>query len=215
MRSFGALVNKRLLNDRCGVSSVEFALVCGLFFVFVFGLIDFGRAMWEWNAAAKATYRGVRYAVVNDVVSVDLRDFRCAAQGLGSAGDTIPVKDGSGADIFGPIYCSASNGTPGCGPDMSSLSSSKADPDAFNKIFEKMAAIYDRIELDNVVVEYRHIGLGFCGKPPTHGPEIEPATTVRLRGMVFNFVTPGLSGIADMDMPGFDATLTAEDQNTI
>lgn len=215
MRAFREMAVKGRLRDERGISSVEFALVSAVFFLFVFGVIDFGRAMWEWNAAAKATQRGVRYAVVNDVVSLELKNFRCAAQGLGSAGDSIPITDGSGANTFGPVYCSAVGGVPGCGFDLNNLDSSKADPVAFNNIVGRVSAIYDRVGPDNVVIEYRHIGLGFCGKPPTHGPEIEPATTVRLRDMEFEFVTPGLSGITGIDMPDFNATLTAEDQTTI
>ncbi|MEE9249821.1 MAG: TadE/TadG family type IV pilus assembly protein, partial [Alphaproteobacteria bacterium] len=53
---------RRLARDERGISSVEFVIVATAFFMLIFGLIDFSRAMWEWNAAAKATHWGVRYA---------------------------------------------------------------------------------------------------------------------------------------------------------
>ncbi len=58
-----------LLRRNDGISSVEFAMVCAVFFLFVLSIIDFSRALWEWNGAAKATHMGVRYAVVSDPVS--------------------------------------------------------------------------------------------------------------------------------------------------
>ncbi|HSS65745.1 MAG TPA: hypothetical protein VLS27_15040, partial [Gammaproteobacteria bacterium] len=73
----------------------------------------------------------------------------------------------------------------------------------------------DRIEAANVVIEYRHVGLGIAGTPDSFGPEIQPTVTVWLRDMKFEFITPGLVGIVDISMPRFDATMTAEDNQTI
>lgn len=43
---------------------VEFALVLILFFTFFFGILDFARMLWTWNAATEATRWGARVSVV-------------------------------------------------------------------------------------------------------------------------------------------------------
>ena len=59
----------RLRLDRSGASAVEFALVLPLLLLFLFGIIDAGRYLWEVNKAEKATHYGARMAVVTNVVS--------------------------------------------------------------------------------------------------------------------------------------------------
>ena len=73
-----------------------------------------------------------------------------------------------------------------------------------------MQIIYNKIQPENVVVEYTHVGLGFAGNPL--GPDLHPAVTVRLVGMGFEFLTPGLAGLLPIiTMPDFAATMTGED----
>ena len=47
-----------------GQALLEFAAVTLLFFTLVFGIIEFGRALWTWNTIVQATRAGARYAVV-------------------------------------------------------------------------------------------------------------------------------------------------------
>jgi hypothetical protein len=49
-----------------GATLIEFALVSVLFFMFLLGVIDFGRMLFTWSAATEATRVGARYAVVCD-----------------------------------------------------------------------------------------------------------------------------------------------------
>lgn len=51
-------------NRQRGATTVEFAIVGGVFFVLLFGMIEFGRAFFVWNALTEATRRGARVAVV-------------------------------------------------------------------------------------------------------------------------------------------------------
>ncbi len=193
---------RRLLRDRRGISSVEFALVCALFFMLVFGVIDFSRAMWEWNAAAKATHWGVRYAIVNDMVSIKLASFSGILEGVdaGSAIDAGVVTAKYGTDTF---TCT-NTGCNGSGDTTTSF-----DDISFGLIVAQMQKIYDRIGAENVVVEYRHIGLGFAGDPTS--PDLHPLVTVSLRNMTFDFITPGLAGLLPLTMPDFAASMTGED----
>ncbi len=192
---------RRLLRDRRGISSVEFALVCSLFFMLVLGVVDFSRAMWEWNAAAKATHWGVRYAIVNDMVSTKLAGFSGVGAGVaaGSSVTAAEVTTALGTDTF---TCNNA----GCNGDGTAAS---FDTVAFDLIVAEVRKIYDRIGAENVVVEYRHVGLGFSGDPTS--PDLHPLVTVRLQNMTFDFVTPGLAGLWPLTMPDFAASMTGED----
>ncbi len=195
----------RLARDQRGISATEFVIVGGVFFMLVFGMVDFSRAMWEWNAASKATHWGVRYAVVNDMVAIQMHDWKGGDNGF-SAGASIPagVVAGLGTDTF---TCTS---TTGC--NFQTDTTNDFDDITFALIVTQMQAIYDKIQPENVVVEYRHIGLGFSGNPI--GPDLHPAVTVTLVGMQFVFITPGLSGILNIPMPDFAATMTGEDFRT-
>ena len=53
-------------RSRCqrGASLVEFALVAVLFFLLIFGIVEFGRAVWAYGVVAHSAREGVRYAIV-------------------------------------------------------------------------------------------------------------------------------------------------------
>jgi Flp pilus assembly protein TadG len=53
-----------LLRDERGVSMVEFALVAPLLFAFIFGVIDFGRALFLYNNLQDTARRAARLAAV-------------------------------------------------------------------------------------------------------------------------------------------------------
>ncbi len=49
-----------------GVAAVEFALISGVFFTLLFGIVEFSRVLFYWNTAAEVTRLGARAAVVCD-----------------------------------------------------------------------------------------------------------------------------------------------------
>jgi hypothetical protein len=51
-------------NER-GTSVAEFAMVALVFFILIFGIIEFGRLLYTHNALADATRRGARFAVLH------------------------------------------------------------------------------------------------------------------------------------------------------
>jgi Flp pilus assembly protein TadG len=51
-------------NRQKGLYIVEFALVAALFFVLLFGMIEFARALFVWETLTEATRRGARLATV-------------------------------------------------------------------------------------------------------------------------------------------------------
>lgn len=56
-----------------GVAAVEFALVAGIFFSLLIGIMEMGRVLFYWNTATEATRLGARIAVVCDVDDVDIK----------------------------------------------------------------------------------------------------------------------------------------------
>ncbi len=199
---------RRLARDQRGISSIEFVIVASVFFMLCFGLIDFSRAMWEWNAAAKATHWGVRYAVVNDMVTIKMREWEGGGDGGLSAGASIPASVVTGSLLGTDTFICTNTGCNGNGNTATDF-----DDITFALIVTQMQAIYDKIQPENVIVEYRHIGLGFSGNPI--GPDLHPAVTIRLVDLQFVFITPGLTGILDIAMPDFAATMTGEDFRTL
>lgn len=52
------------LRDIRGTSALEFALVAPIFFLAMFGTVDFGRAMWAYSTIESAATEGARYAAI-------------------------------------------------------------------------------------------------------------------------------------------------------
>ena len=49
-----------------GVAMVEFAIIMTVFFVLVFGILEFAVAMFDWNRVVEATRAGARAAIVDN-----------------------------------------------------------------------------------------------------------------------------------------------------
>jgi Flp pilus assembly protein TadG len=74
-----------------GAAAVEFAIVCSLFFMLIFGIIDFGFAFHSWNNAANAAREGARKAAVDANVTDITQRVRDAAVTLDQSKLTISV----------------------------------------------------------------------------------------------------------------------------
>jgi Flp pilus assembly protein TadG len=57
-------------NER-GVALLEFSLVIVVFFMFVFGVMDFGRAIYTYHFVSNAACEATRYAMVRGAASTD------------------------------------------------------------------------------------------------------------------------------------------------
>ncbi len=199
----GGAINfvRRLFSDRVAATAAEFALVVPLLILFLFGIIDVGRLMYEWNLAEKSTQMGVRYAVVTDIVPTGLIDYDFT---------TVGVTQGSpvNSTLFPGVSCTGTATTATCtckGTCAFPLTGSSA---AFNNIVTRMRLMDGGIDHANVVVDYDPSGLGFAGNP--YGPDVAPIVTVTLRDMEFAPITTQIFA-ATIDMPGFASSLTMED----
>lgn len=54
------------IKNEEGTTAVEFALISGVFFVLVLGIMEAGRALWSYNAVEYAIESASRYALVNE-----------------------------------------------------------------------------------------------------------------------------------------------------
>ncbi|CAI08212.1 hypothetical protein ebA3709 [Aromatoleum aromaticum EbN1] len=74
-----------------GVAAVEFAVVAALFFTLLIGIMEFGRMLWTWNAAAEATRLGARLAVVCDKEDAPIVETRMRQMLPSFAAATITI----------------------------------------------------------------------------------------------------------------------------
>jgi Flp pilus assembly protein TadG len=64
-------VTTRHAGRQRGAAIVEFAIVCVVFLTLLLSIMDFGRILFTWSAAAEATRWGARVAVVCDKLTPD------------------------------------------------------------------------------------------------------------------------------------------------
>ena len=195
-----------LFRSQRAAAGAEFALVLPLLLILIFGVIDGGRFLWEFNEAEKATQMGVRYAVVTDPVA-------SALKGPADGGYSFSVSDGIIQGTVVPTAnfdnASCNNNTCSCAPSGSGICGSIGhDATEFNRIVTRMAEMYAPIQASNVQVVYKNVGLGFAGDPDN--PNVSSLVTVKLTGLTFQPLTC-LVFACSISMPNFAASLTLED----
>ena len=193
-------MRRRLLSDRSGSGAAEFSLVLPLLILLLFGMIDTGRYMWEYNRAEKATMMGARFAVVTTAVATDLASASYVGNGGLTQGDPIP------ASALGVMTCASAGN---CTCTTSPCTGLTRSAPAFTAIVNRMKLMYPPITEANVRVEYRGSGLGYAGDP--NGMEVAPLITVRLINQQFRPLS--FLMLTHFTMPDFATTLTSEDSS--
>lgn len=192
-----------LLRNESASSAAEFALVLPLLLLLLFGIIDAGRFMWEYNRAEKATQMGVRFAAVTDpVLGSGFSNYSFSINDGIAQGSPVPTANFDSATCI-QGSCSCVGGTI-CG-------SVAYDATAFQDIVNRMSAMYPQIAPANVQVAYKNVGIGFAGDP--NGPDVSPLVTVKFRDdnpLVFHPITCMIFACS-ISMPDFRASLTGED----
>lgn len=94
-------------REERGQATVEFALVVGLLFVLVFGIVDFSRLVFSYATMSNGVREGARYAVVHPGPEHEAAIIARAQQMMvvigGTADVTVSYPDG---DRPGGPYCS-------------------------------------------------------------------------------------------------------------
>lgn len=194
-------------RDVRGASAAEFAMVLPLALIFLIGMIDVGRFMWEYNRAEKATQIGARFAVATQMIPNGYANYSYAVDGGITQGDPIPV-----AQV--PVQiCSGSASAVACTCTACPTGwDSSTNLAAFQNLVGRISQIKPDVGPANVVVTYSPSGavggndLGYAGNP--NGSDLVPLVTVRLTGLQFQPIL--LLGGA-MSMPDFSYSLTVED----
>ena len=191
---------RRLARNETAASAAEFALVLPLLLLFILGIIDASRFMWQFNKAEKATQMGVRYAVVTDPVLNGLSTYSFSISGGILQGSPVPTTS------FDTATCD--NSTCSCSPNGGFCSASSRNGTAFTGLVTRMTQMYPAIGPSNVQVIYKNVGLGFAGDPDNS--DVSALVTVKLRNMTFRPVSCRLFNCS-VNMPDFRASLTLED----
>lgn len=95
-----------------GLAAVEFSIVAAVLFIVLFGVLEFGRAMFVANALAEGTRRGARVATICPVgdarpaqvaIFADANGVSQIAPTLRTTNVVVSYLDQSGATIADPI----------------------------------------------------------------------------------------------------------------
>ncbi len=194
---------RAFLKDEGGGPLAEFTLVIFLLMSMSMAIVDFSRAVWQWNAAQKATQVAARIAVVRDPLYLPIKyHFNCNPPAtillgelcLDSATNTMR------ADCdFGTVVCTKD----GC--DGNAYAADQAQQ--FAEIYDAMRLAYTYLEDDEISITYTPTTLGFIGKPG--GPIAE--VTAEISGDNFRFLLLLPWGFNFMEMQALRTTLTSED----
>ncbi|WP_374654436.1 TadE/TadG family type IV pilus assembly protein [Phenylobacterium sp.] len=181
-----------LIRDERASTAAEFGLVAMIFVGCMLGIIDMARLAFEINSAKAAARHGARTAIVSSPVVAQLADFDAIAIGI-PGGQPVP----EGTAGTGPFVCDSTSCTNG----------GTFVPANFTAVLTEMRRYYGRLQPANVVIEYRHRGLGTSG---FIGSDVEPLVTVRLTGLTFQPVSLQIFGVGSLPIPSVATTLTAE-----
>lgn len=194
---------RKIAWDCSGAGAAEFALVVPLLLILIFGIIDAGRLAWTWNQAEKATHTGARVAIATALVPSALADYSFASDGGLPAGSSIS------STALENLTCDSTGCTNCVGDICGELAADYGyNPEAFANIVARMAEMYPQITAEDVLIDYKHVGLGYAGDP--NGSDLSPLTTVKLRNLAFEPVTL-LVFSGSIPLPDFRASLTLED----
>ncbi len=217
-------LTSRFLSDRTAASAVEFALVVPVMILFLLGIIDVGRFIWNTNEVEKAVQIGTRWAVATDMIpgadqpgsdqpcasttgTMGLRCYSFAVNGLVPQGEIVPKS------YFPGVVCSGNAAaTVSCtckaGAQCPFIVAPGGDgAAAFTSIAGRMNQIYAGIGNENVQIDYDWSGLGYSGDP--FGSDVDPLVTVTVKDVGFRPIF--LAGIFDFGLPDLSYTLTMED----
>lgn len=185
----------RLGREERGSTAAEFGLICLVFVSILLGVIDMGRLAWTINMTKAATREGVRLAVVSPIVSTYMANYDGTATYGG--GGTVP-----------DMAFTCSGATSVCTQTQGSGGTTGFNTSVFSSVVARMQNYDPDISAANVIITYRHVGLGKVGNP--YAPDMEPIVTVSLTGMTFQSAALQIFGVSPFALPAVASTLSGE-----
>lgn len=204
------MVLGRFRRDEDGATMVEMTISIVLLLTLTLGFVDFGYALYQWNAASKAVQVGARLASVSSPV----------VDGVATATDTLPAEPVGtlAGDAVAPgafTFSCVGAGSPACNVNFGRIYRGDATGDGCPALGANqrpgMCHFFPRLQPANIRVTYVASGLGYWTRPG--GPV--PTITVSLEGLTFQFFfLSGLLGFTDITMPSMLSTVTGEDMRS-
>lgn len=207
---------RHFARNTVGASMVEFSIIAFVMLLLTGGILDFGVAMFQWNAATKALQQGVRLASVSVPVASGLTTMT----GIGGsvvAGDPFPAFKISCTSAI----CTCTGLCTGVGSTPTSTAfqtivygrGETACGTVASGQLAGMCDIFWSIKPENVRVIYEQTGMGFAGRPG--GPV--PTITIELTGLTFQL--PFLNSLLRLPtttfpIPAMSTSATGEDLST-
>ncbi|HYD29533.1 MAG TPA: TadE/TadG family type IV pilus assembly protein [Azospirillaceae bacterium] len=197
----------RLWRHDGGATMVEFTLVMMLLFSITFAIVEFALYNWQLNAAEKATEMAVRLAVESDPVASGFATYSGVVDGGLDPGTDLTTT------LVPAFTLTCTDTACSCSEGSCTQVGTARSVGAFDAILARARAIFPRIQAQNLVVEYRHVGLGFAGRP---GPDLVPVVAVRLRNLNYNVAAMTAFGVpATLPLTTAPSVMTAEDLNSL
>lgn len=195
------------MTSTSAATAAEFAMVLPLLLIFLLGIIDGGRLLWDLNKNQKASQSGVRLAAVTNMIPSGLASYSFATSGALTPGTPVPTT------AFDSVTCTSGLCTKGDPSDDCKMSATGVGPTpgydsaAFTRVVNRMHAMDARIGAANVRVTYCNVGLGYAGNP--YGADVSPQVVVAVTGLSFVPITSLL--FAEFTMPDSSSSMPMED----
>lgn len=201
-------------RNESGSVMIEVTVSILVFFLVVFGVVEFSYIYYQWNSATKATQWGARLAAVSDPVASNLTSLTGLEPGTLLPGASMPAFD-----------CTCNGSTKTCtGSVPSGATACTYSETAMKTILlgrgnngtacvsgrnGGMCRFLPRLRQSNIVVRYQYTGMGYAGR--NAGPI--PTITVRLQNLSYQFILlSGLTALTSVTFPvSATSTVTGED----
>lgn len=184
-------------GDEAGISLTEGLIVFPILVLSISAIFEFGYAMHQFNASAKALQLAVRLAAVSDPVAPG---FSISA--IPSDKSLIPGPIAPGD--FATVSCSGST----CNDGLNRIVYGSSSATSCVPGSKGICNINPRIGIENITVTYEQSGLGYWGRP--YGRVV----TIRMEARNVQMELPllgALIGFGSLTLPALPVSMTSED----
>lgn len=198
-------------KNQSGATMVEAAIAMPMLLTLLLGFVDFGYALYQWNAGNKAVQAGARLAQISTPVAIGLPLEGLTQSDVTKVGTAVPAGTYDytcTASVAGVACCSIGTGT---------CQASNAIQASFDTIYNGTAnrpgmhTFLPMLTKSEVQIEYAASGLGYWTRP--NGPV--PTITVSIVNHPFQFFfLAGFLGFGTITMPSMLSTVTGEDMKS-